>query len=70
MRRFVEPPPSARCASCNGWLTLKKIDTTRSGIGITANVFACTSCAREQSVAARQDLYAAPSSGNVRPAAG
>ena len=58
MRRFVEPPPSARCISCNGLLSLKKVDTTRRLIGIHTNIFACSTCAREQSVAIRQDIYA------------
>lgn len=70
MRRCVEPPPSVRCSGCKGLLTLKKIDTTWNVIGVNANVFACASCGREQSFAARQDLYAARAGNNLRLAAG
>ena len=65
MRNLVQPPPSMRCARCDGVIRFKMIVPDREVTDMDAQIFVCSKCGHEQSRRVIHDPYVAHNSASL-----
>lgn len=57
MRKTIEPPPALQCGKCAGQIRLKQVENANAALGLSNNIFACTTCGTERIFTTRRDQY-------------
>jgi hypothetical protein len=67
MRTLVQPPPSMRCAHCDGELRFKTIEPDDPVFDMEVEIFVCSKCGHEHFCRVIHDPYVAHPASRMPP---